>query len=129
MGEIIDHFFDKFQSIMPELVKGDRSHTGNFVFSTNPYNVHIDTGSRHYRDHDPNTVPYKQIIIPKIQEDLRTFNECIRHNFIDSYYDSPFLYDSNSASIILSLSISPITLRVNSFKRCLVLGSPRSSIK
>ncbi len=64
MGEIIDHFFDKFQSIMPELQKGDMSHTGNFVFSTNPYNVHIDTGSRHYRDHDPNYVPYKQIIIP-----------------------------------------------------------------
>ena len=34
MGEIVDHFFDKFQSIMPELQKGDMSHTGNFVFST-----------------------------------------------------------------------------------------------
>lgn len=64
MGEIVDHFFDKFQSIMPELQKGDMSHTGNFVFSTNPYNVHIDTGSRSYKDTSPGCVPYKQIIIP-----------------------------------------------------------------
>ena len=64
IGEIVDHFFEKFQSLAPELVKGDRSHTGNFVWSHNPYNVHIDTGSRHYRDLDPNTVPYKQFVIP-----------------------------------------------------------------
>ena len=64
MGEIVDHFFDKLHPLMPKLEKGDRTHTGNFVFSTNPYNVHIDTGSRGYKDLSEGCVPYKQIIIP-----------------------------------------------------------------
>ena len=38
--------------------------------------------------------------IPKIQNHLRVFDECIRHNLIDSYYGTPFLFDSKNVKMI-----------------------------
>jgi hypothetical protein len=59
---IQDKFFEKLKSIIPEL-ENDTLWEGNFLITSTPYNLHIDTGN-------PNTLkpvdylPGKQFIIP-----------------------------------------------------------------
>lgn len=59
-NEIIKNkFFDKIKTIVPEL--DDTEWHGNFLITSTPYNLHVDTGvPESFND----TAPGKQIIIP-----------------------------------------------------------------
>lgn len=59
---IQDKFFGKLKEVIPELTN-DTVWEGNFLITSTPYNLHIDTGNPNtLRDTD--SVPGKQFIIP-----------------------------------------------------------------
>jgi len=58
---IRDKFYDKIKTVVPELDYTDNWH-GNFLMTTSPYNLHIDTDAE--EGFKNGTVPGKQILIP-----------------------------------------------------------------
>lgn len=57
--KIKEKFFDKIKTVVPEL--DDTEWHGNFLITSTPYNLHIDTAEPHaFND----TIPGKQILIP-----------------------------------------------------------------
>lgn len=59
---IQDKFYDKLKTVIPELTN-DTLWEGNFLITSTPYNLHIDTGNPNTLK-DSNSVPGKQFIIP-----------------------------------------------------------------
>jgi len=59
---IQDKFFGKLKEIIPEL-ENDTVWEGNFLITSTPYNLHIDTGNPNTLK-DTDAVPGKQFIIP-----------------------------------------------------------------
>jgi hypothetical protein len=59
---IQDKFFDKLKIVIPEL-ENTEIWEGNFLITTTPYNIHIDTGNHHVMN-SASYVPGKQFIIP-----------------------------------------------------------------
>jgi hypothetical protein len=62
LTEIEDRFFDKWKTVIPELEKTGHWE-GNFVVTSSPYNLHIDTGRPEWLK-ERGVVPGRQIIIP-----------------------------------------------------------------
>lgn len=58
---IEEKFYDKLKEVIPELER-TKAWEGNFLITSSPYNLHIDTGRPQMAQH--NLVPGKQIIIP-----------------------------------------------------------------
>jgi hypothetical protein len=59
---IQDKFYDKLKTVIPEL-ENEELWAGNFLITSTPYNLHIDTGNPHSLT-TTNHVPGKQFIIP-----------------------------------------------------------------
>jgi hypothetical protein len=59
---IQDKFFDKLKMIIPEL-ENETLWEGNFLITSTPYNLHIDTGNPNTLK-DSGMIPGKQFIIP-----------------------------------------------------------------
>lgn len=59
---IQDKFYDKLKTVIPELTN-DTLWEGNFLITSTPYNLHIDTGNPNTLK-DSDSIPGKQFIIP-----------------------------------------------------------------